>query len=819
MPNTVRIKRRLAGGAAGAPATLENAELAFNEQDSTLYYGVGTGGAGGSASSILAIGGPGGFATLGTTQTISGNKTLSGVISLTGSGANSPTAVTQSVNDNTTRLATTAFVLGQGNSTAGTIAMNGTQAAGSSNLYARADHVHPSDTSRAPLASPTFTGVPAGPTAAVDTNTTQFATTAFVLAQAASANPSALGTAAPGTSTRYARADHVHVMPTLSQVGAATADVSFGGFKITNLATPTLDTDAATKAYVDAARTGLDVKASVRAASTANVTVTYSATGGTSARGQITAAPNTLDGVTLAANDRILLKNQSTGAQNGIWVVSTLGTGANGVWDRATDFDSDTEVTAGAFTFVAEGTANADSGWVLTTNDTITIGGASGTALAFAQFSGAGQVVAGAGLTKTGNTIDVASSGGGSLTIGADSINLTSGIATPGTYRSLTVDTYGRVTGGTAPTTFSGYGLSDTSANLAAAITDETGSGSLVFATSPTLVTPLLGTPTSGTLTNCTGLPISSGVSGLGTGVATFLGTPSSANLATALTDKTGTGVNVFATSPTLVTPLLGTPTSGTLTNCTGLPVSTGISGLGTNVATFLGTPSSSNLLAAVTDETGTGSLVFNTSPSLTTPALSGETFSTAAAVTAGTNAQGQGALTSDFNVVTTTAANPSGVTLPTATTGRRIKIVNKGTNPINIYPATGATIDALAANASISLAVNGVMEFNASSTTQWYSSFNTSVSGTGVSSFSAGTTGLTPSTGTTGAVTLAGILAATNGGTGVNNGTSTITLGGSLAFSGAFTTTFTVTGTTALTLPTSGTVLSDGSVIDGGTF
>jgi hypothetical protein len=157
-----------------------------------------------------------------------------------------------------------------------------------------------------------------------------------------------------------------------------------------------------------------------------------------------------------------------------------------------------------------------------------------------------------------------------------------------------------------------------TSLELRTLISDETGTGSLVFATSPTLVTPALGTPASGILTNATGLPISTGVSGLGTDVATFLATPSSANLLAALTDETGTGAAVFANSPTLVTPALGTPSAVVLTNGTGLPISTGVSGLASNVADFLATPSSANLISAVTDETGTGLLVFGTSPTFT---------------------------------------------------------------------------------------------------------------------------------------------------------------------------------------------------------
>jgi len=177
-------------------------------------------------------------------------------------------------------------------------------------------------------------------------------------------------------------------------------------------------------------------------------------------------------------------------------------------------------------------------------------------------------------------------------------------------------------------------------ANGGTGVTSSTGTGSVVLSNSPTLVTPALGTPASGTATNLTGLPISTGVSGLGTGVATFLGTPSSANLASAVTDETGSGALVFANSPTLVTPALGTPSALVGTNITGtasgltagnVTTNANLTGAVTSVgnATSLGSFSSANLLAALTDETGTGANVFATSPTLVTPILGTPTSAT----------------------------------------------------------------------------------------------------------------------------------------------------------------------------------------------
>jgi hypothetical protein len=400
MANTIRVKRRAAGGAAGAPASLANAELAFNEQDNVLYYGTGTGGAGGSATQVIAIAGPGSFAQLA-------SPTFTGT----------PAAPTAAVSTNTTQLATTAFVLGQGNSTAGTITMNGTQAAGSSNLYARADHVHASDTSRAPLASPTFTGTPAAPTATNGTNTTQLATTAYVLA------------------TR------------LDQFTAPTTAVSFNSQRLTSVADPTGAQDAATKAYVDNVAQGLDAKQSVKAATTANIT------------NLLTGAPNTVDGVSLAVSDRVLVKSQSTASGNGIYTVTTVGTGANGVWARATDMDAWAEVPS-AFVFVEQGTANADTSWVCSSDQGGTLGS---TAINFFQFGSAAAYTAGNGLTLTGNSFSVVADGS-TLAVSASGVKVsdtypgntslvTLGTVTTGTWSASTIAVN---RGGTGVTTLTG---------------------------------------------------------------------------------------------------------------------------------------------------------------------------------------------------------------------------------------------------------------------------------------------------------------------------------------------------------------------------
>ena len=170
----------------------------------------------------------------------------------------------------------------------------------------------------------------------------------------------------------------------LDEFAVPTSSVAFNDQKITGLGTPTLDADAATKLYVDNVSAGLDYKDSVRAATT-DSNITLSGT-------------QTIDGVSVIADDRVLVKNQTAGEDNGIYVVSAT------AWSRSADADTSEDVTSGMYMFVEEGTDNGTTSWILSTPDPIVLGT---TSLTFVKYSGAGQIIAGDALTKTGETLDV----------------------------------------------------------------------------------------------------------------------------------------------------------------------------------------------------------------------------------------------------------------------------------------------------------------------------------------------------------------------------------------------------------------------------
>ena len=351
MANTIRIKRRTSGG-SGAPTSLENAELAFNEVSEVLYYGQGTGGAGGSATSIIPIAGTGAFVDLTSTQTITGTKTFSNTINGSVSGSSG---------------STDSLTTGRTISITGDIAYTSGAFDGTANV----------------------TGT--GTLATVNSNVGTYTKITI--------NGKGLATAGEQAS--------------LSDLSAPTANFDFGAFKITNLADPTSDQDAATKYYVDSVAQGLDPKASAKAASTANIATLSGLL--------------TIDGVTLSANDRVLVKNQTAAEENGIYVASAT------AWARSSDADTWDELVS-AFIFVEEGSTQADSGWVCTVNAGGTLGV---TAVTWVQFSGAGTYTAGTGLTLTGNEFSITNTTVTAGAYGAASKTLTATVNAQGQLTAL----------------------------------------------------------------------------------------------------------------------------------------------------------------------------------------------------------------------------------------------------------------------------------------------------------------------------------------------------------------------------------------------
>ena len=300
MSNTIRIKRSTG---SSAPGSLENAELAHAEGADILFLGKGTGGSGGSATTIEKVGGKGAFWDKDTVR--AANSVLSGPT--TGSDA-----------------------------------------------------------------APTFR--------------------ALVAADIPSLAHTKISDFDAGVRTNR-----------LDQMAAPTASVSLNSQTITNVADPVNAQDAATKGFVEATSQGLDVKDSCVAATTGNITISTALNNG-----------DTLDGVTLSTNDRVLVKDQSTASQNGIYVVGSSPA-------RAADLAAGSDA-AGMFTFIEQGTVNADNGFVCTSNKGSAVVGTNN--LTYAQFSGAGQITTADGLQKSGNTISVDLKANGGLVIESAEIAL-----------------------------------------------------------------------------------------------------------------------------------------------------------------------------------------------------------------------------------------------------------------------------------------------------------------------------------------------------------------------------------------------------------
>jgi hypothetical protein len=379
----------------------------------------------------------------------------------------------------------------------------------------------------------------------------------------------------------------VNLVPT----GTGTVDVA--NKRITSVAEPTQSTDAATKNYVDAVKTGLDVKDSVIVTTTGNLTGTYA--NGTSGVGATltnssTQAAITIDSRVLVVGERVLVKDQTTALQNGFYKVTTVGTASvNWVLTRTVDADEDSEITPGAFTFVEEGTVGGQNGYVCTNVGAITIGT---TPITFVQFSGAGQIIAGDGLTKSGNTLNAVGTTN-RISISADAIDISASYIGQATITTLGTISTGVWQGSVIGGAYGGTGVDNTGKTITLG-----GSLSTIGAHTTALTTTAnttLTLPVTGTL-------------------ATLAGTETFTNK-TLTSPVIATIVNTGTlTLPTSTDTLVGRATTDTLTNktITGAIITTGsinntpIGATTTNTGAFT-TLNASGTITAQGNITGAG--------------------------------------------------------------------------------------------------------------------------------------------------------------------------------------------------------------------